>query len=501
MEKKKDKILFWIENFQIHFGISKALIEKYDCEPFALIVSSENQRKFFDNQNLIFFKKSWYLRDNVNLKNHAPNIEKLKMFEKKYSISLRKIIYGERFFYKYNKYHKFTDEQIFSIIEQELEFYIKILDEVKPDYVFLRLPEYQDIRLFYEICQAKKIPVLILSFTRFSDRWMLSSEADVPISLTKVDENLEIKSFEELIDSSTYYKTNTLWMPKQKSSPSQKFNVLKLLFSTFNSSNVNNYRDIGKTPWTTIKNRIELVVKSFFRQRFLDKNAKTSFSEDSSFAFFPLHGEPEEKILIRSQYFSDQLAIIKNIAQSLPIEMDLFVKEHPGMKLLGWRNSEYYKKILEMPNVQLIHPSVSTEELIKKSNMVIAIAGTSAFESAFYKKPSVVFTNVIFSVLSSVFTVKSMEDLPNIIKKCLNSKVDLIELNQYMDKIKKSSFSIDLFNLTTSASHIFGIGGFMDNNSISEPIMKEFLEKYNNEFDKLAEEHIKKINLIKNNND
>jgi hypothetical protein len=501
MEKKKDKILFWIENFQIHFGISKALIEKYDCEPFALIVSSENQRKFFDNQNLVNFKKSWYLRDNVNLKNHAPNIEKLKMFEKKYSISLRKIIYGERFFYKYNKYHKFTDEQIFSIIEQELEFYIKILDEVKPDYVFLRLPEYQDIRLFYEICQAKKIPVLILSFTRFSDRWMLSSEADVPISLTKVDENLEIKSFEELIDSSTYYKTNTLWMPKQKSSPSQKFNVLKLLFSTFNSSNVNNYRDIGKTPWTTIKNRIELVVKSFFRQRFLDKNAKTSFSEDSSFAFFPLHGEPEEKILIRSQYFSDQLAIIKNIAQSLPIEMDLFVKEHPGMKLLGWRNSEYYKKILEMPNVQLIHPSVSTEELIKKSNMVIAIAGTSAFESAFYKKPSVVFTNVIFSVLSSVFTVKSMEDLPNIIKKCLNSKVDLIELNQYMDKIKKSSFSIDLFNLTTSASHIFGIGGFMDNNSISEPIMKEFLEKYNNEFDKLAEEHIKKINLIKNNND
>ena len=58
-----------------------------------------------------------------------------------------------------------------------------------------------------------------------------------------------------------------------------------------------------------------------------------------------------------------------------------------------------------------------------------------------------------------------LSDLPNVIKKCLNSKVDLIELNQYMDKIKKSSFSIDLFNLTTSASHIFGIGGFLDNNS------------------------------------
>jgi len=500
MDKKKDKVLFWIENFQIHFGISKSLIEKYDCEAFALIVSSKKQKKFFDNQKLVNFKKSWYLRDNVNLENHTPNIEKLKMFEKKYSLSLRKIIYGERFFYKYNEYHKFTDEKIFSIIEQELEFYIKILDEVKPDYVFLRLPEYQDIRLFYEICQAKKISVLILSFTRFSDRWMLSSEADVPILLENINESLEIKSFDELIDSSTYYEANTLWMTKQKSSHSQKFNVLRLLFSTFHSSNINNYRDIGKTPWTTIKNRIKLVVKSFFRQRFLDKNAKKSYSQESSFAFFPLHGEPEEKILIRSQFFSDQLAVIKNISQSLPIEMDLFVKEHPGMKLLGWRNLDYYKKILEMPNVQLIHPSVSTEELIKKSSMVIAIAGTSAFEAAFYKKPSIVFTNVIFSVLSSVFTVKIMEDLPNIIKKCLNSKVNLIELNQYMDKIEKSSFSIDLFNLTTASSHIFGIGGFLDNNSISEPMMKEFLEKYNKEFDKLAEEHIKKINLIKNNN-
>ena len=68
-----------------------------------------------------------------------------------------------------------------------------------------------------------------------------------------------------------------------------------------------------------------------------------------------------------------------------------------------------------------------------------------------------------------------------------------------MDKIEKSSFSIDLFNLTTAASHIFGVGGFLENNSISEPIMKEFLEKYKKEFDKLAEEHIKKINLIKNN--
>ena len=231
MNGKKDKILFWIETYQIHFGIAKALIEKYDCEPYALIVSSPKQKPFFDNQELIKFKKSWYLRDNVDLINHKPDIEKLKLFENKFSISLRKIIYGDRFFYKYNKYHKFTDEKIFSILQQELEFYIQILDEIKPDYVLIRNPEFQDIQLFYEICKSKKIQVLILSYTRFSDKWMLSSKADDPIPLDNLDKNLEIKSFDDLIDSSKHLAFNTsLWLPKQKSTISQKFSVLKLIF-------------------------------------------------------------------------------------------------------------------------------------------------------------------------------------------------------------------------------------------------------------------------------
>ena len=98
---------------------------------------------------LIKFKKSWYLRDNVNLKDHTPDVEKLKFFENKFSIPLRKIIIGDRFFYKYNEYHKFTDKEIFSIIQQELEFYDKVLDEIKPDHVLLRTPDYQYIQLFY----------------------------------------------------------------------------------------------------------------------------------------------------------------------------------------------------------------------------------------------------------------------------------------------------------------------------------------------------------------
>jgi len=500
MDNKKDKILFWIESFQIHFGIAKTLIEKYDCEPYGLIVSSPKQKLFFDNQKLIKFKKSWYLRDNVNLKDHTPDIEKLKFFENKFSIPLRQIIIGDRFFYKYNEYHKFTDKEIFSIIQQELEFYEKVLDEIKPDYVVIRNPEYQDIQLFYEICKAKKIPVLVLSFTRLADRWILSSDVDTPIILDNQIEGNKIKSFSDLKDfGKKYSQMHDLNLPKQKSNISQKFNLLKILFSVFRLSNINNYRDIGKTPLKTLTARTKLLLKSFFREQFLNKNAKTTFSSNQPYAYFPLHFEPEEIILRRGKFYTDQLSVIRNISQSLPVEIDLLVKEHHAMKLMGWRNLDFYKKIIEMPNVKLIHPSVSNEALIQNSVMITTIAGTTAIEAAFYEKPSIVFTDVNFSTLSCVYTVKSLEELPNIIKKCLSSKVDLIELNQYIDKLEKSSFSLDIINLATSASQIFGLGGFVEINEISEPIMKKFLEEHKNKFDKLADEHIKKIELIKQN--
>ena len=43
------------------------------------------------------------------------------------------------------------------------------------------------------------------------------------------------------------------------------------------------------------------------------------------------------------------------------------------------------------------------------------------------------------------------------------------------------------------SSSLFGIGGLLNMNSISENLMKTFLEENKNDFDKLAIEHIKKI--------
>ena len=221
-----------MESYQIQFGIAKALIEKYDCDPYALIVCSPQQKLFFNNQKLIKFKKTWNLRDNLNLNNHKLNIEKLKFFEEKFSLSLNKIIYGDRFFYKYNFYHKFSDEEIFSLLEQELNFYDQMLDELNPDYVIIRTPEFQDIELFHEICKAKNIKVLVLSSARLGNRWIVSEKINPIVSLEHIDKDLKIKTFGELREiGKEYTKIRKRVFPLQKSEIGEKISLLFSLFS------------------------------------------------------------------------------------------------------------------------------------------------------------------------------------------------------------------------------------------------------------------------------
>ncbi len=500
MTNKKDKILFWLENYSIHFGIAKTLQEKHDCDLFALISCSPKQKSFFNDQKLIKFKNKWFTRDYVNLTNYKCDIKNLQQLENSLNISLSKIIYGDRLFYKFNKYYSFTDEEIFSIIEQEFNFYNDILDEIHPDYVIMRAPEFQDIELFYEICKAKKIPVLILSSMKFGSRWIISSTPYPSIQFDQSDNEIKIKNFDVLLkEIQSYRKIFASFLQQAQSKNTQKLKSAKSLFSIFNSSNINSYHDVGKTPLKILFKQISFLLLSSYRKFFLNRNAKISIPLNQPFAYFPLHAEPDVAISRIGDFYSDQISVIKNITQSLPVEMNLLVKEHPSMQLFGWRNLKYYKEIIQMPKVILIHPFISSEELIKNSSLVITIAGTTALEAVLSQKPCIVFSDLNCSNLSSVFKINELKELPDIIIKCLNSKVDLIELNHFFNKIEKSTFLCNVENLNTLSSNIFGVGGNLNMNEISESQMKLFIEDYRSDFDILATEHIKQIKSLKQN--
>ncbi len=206
-----------------------------------------------------------------------------------------------------------------------------------------------------------------------------------------------------------------------------------------------------------------------------------------------MHPEPERSTLIAAPLFTNQIEVITNIAKSLPNGYNLYVKEHPLQSLREWRSISDYKQIISLPNVMLIHPSVKPEDIIKNSSLVISINGTSGLEAGFYNKPSITLSDQDFSYLSFVNQIKTLQEIPDAIKISLKKKVDISDLNNYLNLIESNSLEINLLDLGIEFDSIFHHNGFLVDVEIPIDKMQSFLERHSNYFEKLATEFVKKI--------
>ena len=148
---------------------------------------------------------------------------------------------------------------------------------------------------------------------------------------------------------------------------------------------------------------------------------------------------------------------------------------------------------MKLPNVRLIHPSVKSEDVIKKSSLVIVISSTTGLEAAFYNKPSIIFADLDYSILPSVHKVESFAELPSAIKASLKKEVNLLDLNNYINLIEANSLQLDFDAINLDFMHNFHHGGNLADVEIPIDKMKLFLERHNADFDKIAAECIKKI--------
>ena len=127
----KDKIIFWLDSELLSYSLAYYLQKNLDSELYAIIDITNISKKFFQEQNLVKFQKTWFYFDNVK-PNNKPDINYLKNIEKKYNIDLWQLAINERIFYKYNKFHHFTNDEILSILEQECRLFETIINEIKP---------------------------------------------------------------------------------------------------------------------------------------------------------------------------------------------------------------------------------------------------------------------------------------------------------------------------------------------------------------------------------
>lgn len=495
------KLLIWSGQDFVHFSLSNFLQEHNEFELFAIIDDAEiGIKKFYEAQNLVKFSKFWYYYDFVNI-DSSVDYNYLKDFEEKWNINLWDVAYTERFFYPdFNPFHNFSKAEILSVIQNECKLFEQILEEIKPDFFLTNMVTRHPKFLLHLMCKHLDIPSLMLETSRFGNRLIVSKD------IAKIDnperyqdiQNPIIHSHEDLENYLEKYKrgTGSLFGTQFAIPKSKKIAAMgKFLLNSMDDHNQKIYLNKGKTKFSLIKKS-----SKFFREKqrktnesFLDSNCVKKINNNEDFAYFPLHSEPEREILIQARYNFNQIVVATNIAKSLPIGMMLYVKEHPVMRDEGWRDIEYYKQFLKLPNVKLIHPLISSHELIKECKIAMTISGDVALESAFYNKPSIVFSDVDYAVLPSVFRVTNFEELSTVILKALETKIDPQHIYDYVSFVDKNSFEFKEWEYLIDFQNTFHYLGFNQEQSISNSEMKEFLSKHKSKFEPMISEHLKKI--------
>ena len=460
-------------------------------------------KKSFLNQKLINFKKTWYYHDQINFKKNEIDMEYLSNFEKKYNIGLWNLAVNERLFYRFNKFYKFSTEEIWLILEQECKFFESVLDEIKPDFFITREPFLHQDELFYQMCRAKGIKVLVSSGTKSFNKCMISEHpaefADSSISDSEI--STKITSFSELaksIESPDVIHQHKAYREKWRTSNRKRVSAaIEFIFNSNNKNTKTHFAYFGRSKSAVLLDAIKQSLQKQSRASFLNKNIPTSIDHSEKFVYFPLGIDEEHSLLITHYqipaYHTNQIETIRHVAKSIPINYKLYVKEHPASVTRNWKSVSDYKEIMNIPNVRLLHPSASQDELFQNCSLVISAKGSSCLEATFYGKPSIVFEKVYYSILPSVHHVETLSKLPETIRSSLQETVNLQDVERFLAIFKKNSFDFDFQTYYLKEANEFFYNGHLVDVKITEPQMKSFIEENAQMFSVLVDENIKKL--------
>ena len=492
-----NKILVWVDVGLTQFGIAKYLKKIYDCELFAIYDFNHHIKKSFLNQKLIDFKKEWYYWDHVLNIKQKPDVEYLKSFEQRYNINLCSITITDRVFNKYNKWYIFSRDEVLRILELECKFFENVLESSEPNFLIIKVTDQHRSNLLERMCRSKGIKVLMLETSRLGYRSTISEEANEIDYLESMQSTNDEITFSELRNSLRKY--DRYKQAKSLRSGGFDFPIWKKIKSslywminTFDKEYRMGYDHFGMTRFNVITDRLSAAIKRSYRESYIDK-ALVRKIKNEKFVYFPLSVEPERTLSISAPFYMDQLEIIRNVARSIPVDYKLYVKEHMAMRYRHWRPISYYKAVMDLPNVTFIHPSLGNKELIKNCSIVFTVTGTAGLEAAYYGKPSIIFGHTSYDSLPSVHKIENLEDLPKIIRTCLDEKVNPSDVASLVKIIENVSFDFDLLGMYNKIEDRFHAGGFLISNKMPMDILDSFLEENKTTFEILANEHVKKI--------
>jgi hypothetical protein len=453
------KILFWFDWDDTYLleKVIKNIQDKHESGfEYCAFVTGPEYYEYYINK-YPNKKDNLYLTSqiNINAKNEKLNEDEIDRIELEYGQYVHRYILADRHMKNWDHNNSLK------YIQESFRFIECVYKKENYDMVIWRGTSACGLNSMVEyFCMKNNIPIRAISFTRLV-------ESSIYISDNSFENTSDIISkFNELILRELSIKENDVsdkLIQKQRGGEvywskfnnkitlndlySEVLSGFKKVYKYYNKNKLyKKYEEHSKVSiFGRISGRIVPKIKKIIYQKLL-KFEDVANLANKNYYYFPLHVVPEATTMTLAPSYLDQMSLIRDISNAIPGNSTLIVKEHPAM--LGKRELSAYKEIKKNNNVKLVSMNVSSSDLIKYSQAVITITGTSGMEAIFMKKPVITFGKTSYNFFPYVENIRTVRDMPKTVKKILNYDWDKYDfyLKRFVlsiDDCSKSGFSYE----------------------------------------------------------
>ncbi len=272
--------------------------------------------------------------------------------------------------------------------------------------LFFDIPHLYYDTIAYHIAKAKRIQTIILTFSPFINRFFSLRDLDQfgrlrehsdqpPVAPLTIDKNLTIewgymssvKQYQGQLGSLDGRGIIALFCHLLTSTPVKLFNPRYLV------NCINRMRHIASTlpKWRYPFAKFFHIRHLAYFETLLDFE-KSEIDWHCKFVYFPLHLQPELSTSTIGGDYYDQLLAIEKLAEIIPADCLIFVKENP--KQTGaMRGAQFFNRLFRIRQVRLVPSYANTQELLDHSQFVATVTGTVGWEAICKGKAVLFFGN------------------------------------------------------------------------------------------------------------
>lgn len=378
----------------------------------------------------------------------------------------RRMVMGPFCAFQQDYRRRFSDAELYSILQESLVAIDKLLTEVKPDvicgFICVTPLEYL-VSLF---ARARGIRYINLRTSRIANYFLLSSTInDPPPELLPIykeylfGENLNQHEAREHIAKVRAKNIKYEGVVSASERPpvlrtplsGRCYNLVRTIYQSLRLHDADIHGDNAIAPpirAEIIKNFI-VPLRALCVQLSLKKHYVTPDDlKGKRFIFYPLHTEPELQLLVYSRPFVNQIEVIRAIAMAMPADTVLVVKEHPWM--VGKRTSGAYRKMLSIPRVRLSAPEIDTYCYVDTASMIVTLGSSVGLDAAMFGTPVLTLGHCLYNILPDcmVRRVTDLSCLPWTIRDMMkNSKCDDKALEAFVGSVMTLGVPINFYSV------------------------------------------------------